>query len=96
MQTRHQIALLSKSSVLPTIANSGGIAVSLIGGNAVRADCFQITGDALLLERMVDNSISELLVRVVKDLTHGLVISLVTAELFTEPLDHHANPRSRC
>ncbi|MCF2871387.1 acetate--CoA ligase family protein [Octadecabacter sp. G9-8] len=68
-------------------SDSGGVALSLHGGDAVRAAGAAMDGDLFLLEEMIEGGVAEILVGIVKDPAHGFVITIAAGGIFTELLD---------
>lgn len=66
--------------------DSGGVTLSLPDGNTVRAAGTKMTSDAFLIETMVQDSVAELLVGVVKDPAHGFVMTIAAGGIFSEIL----------
>ena len=67
-------------------SDEGGVVLSLRGSHAVLQAGAVMKGDAFLLEEMIEGTIAELLVGVVKDPAHGFVLTLGAGGVLTELL----------
>ena len=65
-------------------SESGGVALSLTNSDAVRAAGANMQGDTFLIEEMIEGTIAELLVGVVKDPAHGFVMTIAAGGIFAE------------
>ncbi|MDB4053385.1 acetate--CoA ligase family protein [Octadecabacter sp.] len=65
-------------------SESGGVALSLIDSDAVRTAGSKMKGDTFLIEEMIEGTIAELLVGVVKDPAHGFVMTIAAGGIFAE------------
>lgn len=88
-QSSAQFVLKSTGSAHKT--DKGGVVLSLRGGEAVRQAGQDIGGQTFLLEEMINDSLAELLIGVVKDEAHGFVITIAAGGIFTEILDDRAS-----
>ena len=65
-------------------SESGGVALSLTNSDAVRAAGANMQGDTFLIEEMIEGTIAELLVGVVKDPAHGFIMTIAAGGIFAE------------
>ncbi|SMX41545.1 acetate--CoA ligase family protein [Octadecabacter ascidiaceicola] len=67
-------------------SETGGVALSLTDGNAVRSAGAKMTSETFILEEMITGAVAEILIGVVKDPAHGFIITLGAGGIFTELL----------
>jgi acyl-CoA synthetase (NDP forming) len=87
-----------KSTGVAHKSDVGGVALSLINGDAVRQAGAKMSSAAFILEEMIADPVAEILIGVVKDPAHGFVITIGTGGLFAELLKDTASilmPASR-
>jgi len=72
-------------------SESGGVRLSLMDGNDVRAAGAEMASDAFLIEDMISDSLAELLVGVVKDPVHGFIMTIAAGGVFAEILEDKAS-----
>jgi acyl-CoA synthetase (NDP forming) len=87
-----------KSTGVAHKSDVGGVALSLINGDAMRQAGAKMSSAAFILEEMIADPVAEILIGVVKDPAHGFVITIGAGGLFAELLKDTASiliPASR-
>ena len=87
-----------KSTGVAHKSESGGVALSLTSGDAVRQAGAKMSSATFILEEMIADPVAEILIGVVKDPAHGFVITIGAGGLFAELLKDTASilmPASR-
>ncbi|MEN8841584.1 MAG: acetate--CoA ligase family protein [Octadecabacter sp.] len=67
-------------------SETGGVALSLTDGDAVRTAGAKMASETFILEEMVSGAVAEILIGIVKDPAHGFIMTLGAGGVFTELL----------
>jgi acyl-CoA synthetase (NDP forming) len=67
-------------------SETGGVALSLNSGDAVRLAGAKMASETFILEEMITSAVVEILIGVVKDPAHGFIMTLGAGGVFTELL----------
>ena len=72
-------------------SETGGVALSLADGNAVRSAGATMASETFILEEMITGAVAEILIGIVKDPAHGFIMTLGAGGIFTELLKDTAS-----
>lgn len=72
-------------------SETGGVALSLTDGVAVRSAGAKMASESFILEEMITGAVAEILIGVVKDPAHGFIMTIGAGGVFTELLKDSAS-----
>ncbi|AKS47627.1 Acyl-CoA synthetase (NDP forming) [Octadecabacter temperatus] len=72
-------------------SETGGVALSLTDGDAVRSAGAKMASETFILEEMITAAVAEILIGVVKDPAHGFIMTIGAGGVFTELLKDSAS-----
>lgn len=72
-------------------SETGGVALSLTDGDAVRSAGAKMTSETFILEEMTTGTVAEIIIGIVKDPAHGFIMTLGAGGILTELLKDSAS-----